>query len=228
MVVRLLVGATTLLLALPSSQSFAREPAGAAAQGASALRGPTFVRGRSIQNQYVMWTRADGSVMRFVRGFDPVWSPNGRELAYLALRPTAPSAGMESDIFIRSADGRHRRRLTNDPSQEWGIEWSPTGAQIAYSKSGCKSRPAALTLARRDEPAMGRRDHPQPGSGHSLLTANGLRMSPTMEALTASTSPAPTERTRASSARSKARGRHGRPIVTAWLSRRRARRLRRS
>jgi Tol biopolymer transport system component len=97
------------------------------------LAGLTFVRGRSIQNQYVMRTRSDGSVMRFVRGFDPVWSPDGRELAYLALRPVAPSAGMESDIFIVSADGHHRRRLTNDPSQEGDIEWSPTGAQIAYS-----------------------------------------------------------------------------------------------
>ena len=135
MVVRLLVGATTLLLVAPSSQSFARQPAGPAAHEASALRGLTFVRGREIQNQYVMRTRGDGSVMRFVRGFDPVWSPDGRELAFIALRPTAPSAGMESDIFIVSADGRHRRRLTNDVSQESDIDWSPTGAQIAYSDS---------------------------------------------------------------------------------------------
>jgi len=133
MVVRLLVGATALSLIVPSSVSFAREPAGAAAHGASAVMGLTFVRGRLIQNQYVMRTRADGSVMRFVRGFNPVWSPDGRELAFIALRPTAPSAGMESDIFIISADGRYRRRLTNDPSQESAIEWSPDGAQIAYS-----------------------------------------------------------------------------------------------
>jgi Tol biopolymer transport system component len=99
------------------------------------LTGLTFVRGRTIQGRHVMTTRADGSVMRLVRGFDPVWSPDGRELAYLALRPVAPVAGMESDIFVVSADGRQRRRITNDASQEWDIVWSPDGTQIAYSDS---------------------------------------------------------------------------------------------
>lgn len=80
-----------------------------------------------------MRIRADGSVQRFVRGFEPAWSPDGRELAYVGLRPTRPAAGMETDILVISADGRQRRRLTNDPSQESNIEWSPAGAQIAYS-----------------------------------------------------------------------------------------------
>jgi len=128
------VGVIVLLFAV-ASDSFARAPAGATAQAASELTGLTFVRGVSLQNQYVMRTRADGSVMRFVRGFDPAWAPDGRQLAYIALRPTTPSAGMESDIVIISADGRHQRWLTNDPSQEWGMEWSPDGTQIAYSDS---------------------------------------------------------------------------------------------
>ena len=42
---------------------------------------------------------------------------------------------MESDIFVVSADGRQRRRITNDPSQESDMQWSPDGAQIAYSDS---------------------------------------------------------------------------------------------
>jgi Tol biopolymer transport system component len=136
MVARLLVGVSALLLVAPGSQSFARESARAPAQAASPLAGLTFVRGRAIQNRYVMTTRPDGSVIRLVRGFDPVWSPAGRELAYLALRPVARAAGMESDIFIVSGDGR--RRITNDPSQEWDIEWSPDGTQVAYSDSNPK------------------------------------------------------------------------------------------
>jgi Tol biopolymer transport system component len=131
LVLRLLVGGV-LLFAL-GSDSFARTPTGPTAQAPSELQGLTFVRGEYLQNSYIMRTRADGSVMRFVRGFAPAWSPDGRDLAYIALRPTAPSAGMETDIFIVSTDGQHRRRLTNDPSQESDIEWSPTGAEIAYS-----------------------------------------------------------------------------------------------
>ncbi len=132
---RLLIGLGAVLLVAPGSQSFAQKSGAEATQAATPLQGLAFVRGRSIQNRHVMTTRFDGSAMRLVRGFDPVWSPNGRELAYLALRPVAPSAGMESDIFVVSADGRHRRRITNDPSQEWDIQWSPDGAQIAYSDS---------------------------------------------------------------------------------------------
>lgn len=121
-----------LLLAL-GSDSLASTPIAPTVQAPSELEGLTFVRGKYLLNSYIMRTRVDGSVMRFVRGFAPAWSPDGRELAYIVRRPTAPSAGMETDIMIISADGRHRRRLTNDPSQESAIEWSPTGAEIAYS-----------------------------------------------------------------------------------------------
>jgi len=72
MVARLLLGTTMLLLVVPSAQSSAREPTRAATRETSALRGLTFVRGRNIQNQFLMRTRADGSVMRLVRGFDLV------------------------------------------------------------------------------------------------------------------------------------------------------------
>jgi Tol biopolymer transport system component len=46
---------------------------------------------------------------------------------------------METDIFVISEDGRRRRRLTNDPSNESDLRWSPTGTQIAYRDGVAKS-----------------------------------------------------------------------------------------
>jgi Tol biopolymer transport system component len=57
---------------------------------------------------------------------------------------------METDILIISADGRHRRRLTNDPSQESDIEWSPTGTEIAYSDAVPRGGSGDITVSDRD------------------------------------------------------------------------------
>lgn len=171
---RLFVGLGALLLVAPGSQSFAQKSAGEATQAASPLQGLAFVRGQSIQNRHVMKTRIDGSVTRLVRGFDPVWSPTGRELAYLALRPVAPSAGMESDIFVVSADGRQRRRITNDPRRSGTFSGrrmerrSPTPTATRKAGDATSSSPTAAAVstdgshgqspcANRQGPRQGRR-----------------------------------------------------------------------
>ena len=54
----------------------------------------------------------------------PVWSPNGRQIAY----DSAPVAGKTSDIFVMNEDGSEKRRV----AQGKYPQWSPDGRKIAF------------------------------------------------------------------------------------------------
>jgi Tol biopolymer transport system component len=58
----------------------------------------------------------------------PRWSPNGRFLAYEAI-----SEG-NWQLWVCDADGRHRRRLTNDPLNERTASWSHKGEWLYFIK----------------------------------------------------------------------------------------------
>jgi serine/threonine-protein kinase len=66
------------------------------------------------------------------RFFNPVWSPDGRRLAYSGFAVGAPT------LFVKNADGSGRpQRLTNAPTEtreaaEFPNSWSPDGRTIAY------------------------------------------------------------------------------------------------
>jgi Tol biopolymer transport system component len=84
---------------------------------------------------------ANGSNLRVlthdnVTEFNPVWSPDGRKIAYI--RPTAHTS---SQIWVMNADGTNQHALTrlrNAPQlysadDEPALSWSPDGRQIVFS-----------------------------------------------------------------------------------------------
>ena len=66
------------------------------------------------------------------RFLNPVWSPDGRRLAYSGFEVGAPT------LYVKNADGSSRpQRLTNAPTEtreaaEFPNSWSPDGRTIAY------------------------------------------------------------------------------------------------
>lgn len=118
--------ASAIAVAAGSSRTTAgrRPVAGWIAFQASPHRGG--VRGPGI---YLM--RADGTgVRRLTRGGHdnfPVWSPDGRRIAFV--RSTITAAKETSDVFVVNVNGSGLRRLV--PDAEF-VDWSPDGRRIAF------------------------------------------------------------------------------------------------
>ncbi len=84
---------------------------------------------------------ANGSGLRVlthdkVTEFDPVWSPDGRQIAFI--RPTAHTS---SQVWVMNADGTDQHSLTRlhgapqlySADDEPVLSWSPDGRQIVFS-----------------------------------------------------------------------------------------------
>lgn len=58
--------------------------------------------------------------------FNPRWSPNGNDLAFLR-----DAGGVDNDLFTVHADGSELRRLTDTPSRpEFWPAWTPDGSEV--------------------------------------------------------------------------------------------------
>jgi TolB protein len=88
-----------------------------------------------------------GSQRVHVEDWDPVWSPDGKTIAFTRTRLDVyaegrPGAATPADVFVIGANGKGLRRLIRNAS---GASWSPNGREIAYVRAG-----AGLWVARAD------------------------------------------------------------------------------
>ncbi|HKV07410.1 MAG TPA: S9 family peptidase [Thermoanaerobaculia bacterium] len=68
---------------------------------------------------------------------DPVWSPDGRFLAFTSNRTENPDANDNSDVFLVEAKaGAVPRAVTTSPGTDGSPDFSPDGKQIAYLAGG--------------------------------------------------------------------------------------------
>lgn len=77
----------------------------------------------------VVTMNADGSnrtVLRF--GQDPVWSPDGSQIAYVA-RGSAKKKG----VFVMNEDGSNPTRVTSTNYASFDPSWSPSGKRLVFT-----------------------------------------------------------------------------------------------
>ncbi len=66
---------------------------------------------------------------------NPVWSPDGKRIAFSSLRDEPPNTRGNSEIYIMDANGGNDIRLTNQPRVDGTPNWSPDGKQITFASN---------------------------------------------------------------------------------------------
>lgn len=82
---------------------------------------------------YIMGPDGSGQTNLTTNGaddFDPVWSPDGKEIAFVSNRENEQGGGQF--IYVMAADGSGVRQLSAQPDSKMP-DWSPEGSRIAFS-----------------------------------------------------------------------------------------------
>ena len=66
---------------------------------------------------------------------NPVWSPDGSQIAYVYSNQRLRSPGTGGDIWVMNIDGMDKRALTTDGLDNRYPSWSPSGQQITFSSA---------------------------------------------------------------------------------------------
>jgi len=82
---------------------------------------------------------------------DPVWSPDGKSIAFVSDRSEEPDLHYGTDIWTVAVDGEHTlQQVTSHPGRDYSPAWSPDSKSIAYvSSTGMDIGGSALTPTRR-------------------------------------------------------------------------------
>ena len=92
--------------------------------------------GRRTGNAEVYVVNAEGSGLRRLTrtpGSDSgfTWSPDGRKIAFLRLRPQGASSS-HWDVYVMNPDGSGERRLSRNAAYTRNLAWSPDGRKVAF------------------------------------------------------------------------------------------------
>ena len=80
------------------------------------------------RNAKMLVKRVDGRSIAW-----PVWSPDGKQIAFFRFRPIIPKQKRTVAIFIINSDGTGEFRVTEGDDDEGQASWSPDGKHLVFT-----------------------------------------------------------------------------------------------